>query len=84
VGKATLTNPVAYSKEGLYVFDFDGLMAAELRTVINAAVYAGNTQVSNTLQYSADTYGNGKSGMLLRLCQALFAYSDSAKAYFLG
>ena len=84
VGKATLTNPVAYSKEGLYVFDFDGLMAAELRTVINAAVYAGNTQVSNTLQYSADTYGNGKSGTLLALCKALFAYSDSAKAYFLG
>lgn len=30
----------------------------------------------------ADTYGNNKTGNLLALCKALFAYSDSAKAYF--
>ena len=84
VGKVTLTNPVPYGNPGWYAFDFDGLMAAELRTVLNAAVYAGNTQISNTLCYSADTYGNGKTGTLLQLCKALFAYSDSAKAYFAG
>ena len=29
-----------------------------------------------------DTYGNNKTGTLLDLCKALFAYSDSAKAFF--
>ena len=84
VAQVTLTDPVYYGKEHLYTFDFDGLMAAELRTVINGAVYAGNAQVSNLLQYSADTYGNNKTGTLLHLCKALFAYSDSAKAYFMS
>jgi len=80
--KVTLTDPVPYGAPGCYAFDFDGLIAAELRTVLNVAVYAGNAQVSNTLQYSADTYGNGKTGNLLRLCKSLFAYSDSARAFF--
>ena len=67
-----------------YAFSFDGLLAAELRTVVSAQVYAGNTPVSCTLQYSADTYGNNKTGTLQDLCKALFAYSDSAKTYFVG
>ncbi len=66
----------------LYAFSFDGLLAAELRTVVSAQVYVGDTPVSHILQYSADTYGNNKTGPLLDLCKALFAYSDSAKAYF--
>ncbi len=67
---------------GLYAFSFDSLLAAELRSVVSVQVYAGETPVSCTLQYSADTYGNNKTGTLLDLCKALFAYSDSAKAYF--
>ncbi len=67
---------------GQYAFAFDGLLAAELRTVVSAQIYRGETPVSCTLQYSADTYGNNKTGTLLELCKALFAYSDSAKAYF--
>ncbi len=67
---------------GVYVFTVDTLLAAELRTVVSAQIYAGDTPVSCTLQYSADTYGNNKTGTLLDLCKALFAYSDSAKAYF--
>jgi len=67
---------------GLYAFDFDGLLAAELRTVVTVAVYAGNTQVSPSMCYSADSYGNGRTGTLLDLCKALIAYSDSALAYF--
>ena len=82
MAKVTLTDPVPYGASDCYAFDFDDLMAAELRTVLNVAVYAGNAQVSNTLQYSADTYGNGKTGNLLRLCKSLFAYSDSARAFF--
>jgi len=67
---------------GLYVFTLDALLAAELRSVVSVQIFAGDIPVSCTLQYSADTYGNNKTGNLLELCKALFAYSDSAKAYF--
>ena len=79
----TLGDPELYNEEkGYYAFTLDTLLAAELRTVISARIYSGNTPVSATLQYSPDTYGNNKTGTLLDLCKALFAYSDSAKAYF--
>ncbi len=68
--------------KGWYAFTFDGLLAAELRSVLLAQVYAGDTPVSVTLQYSADAYGNNQTGTLLELCKALFAYSDSAKTFF--
>ena len=70
------------STAGRYAFAFDGLLAAELRSVVSVQVYQGNTPLSCTMQYSADTYGNHQSGNLLTLCKALFAYSDSAYAYF--
>jgi hypothetical protein len=80
---AVLTEAIPYSSgEHSYAFDFAGLTAAELRTVLEATVYAGSTQVSETLVYSADTYGNNKSGTLLELCKALFAYVDCAEGYF--
>ena len=80
-----VTDPQPYSEvEGRMAFRFDGLLAAELRTVVKAQIYAGETAVSNSLVYSADTYGNGRKGQLLSLCKALFAYSDKAKAYFTG
>ena len=79
-----LKNAELYNADrNYYSFSFDGLLAAELRTVVSAQVYAGNTPVSATLQYSADTYGNNKTGTLGDLCKALFAYSDSAKNYFI-
>ncbi len=65
-----------------YAFSFDGLLAAELRSVVSVQIYEKDTPVSCTLRYSADTYGNNKTGTLGTLCKALFAYSDSAKAYF--
>ncbi len=67
-----------------YAFSFDGLLAAELRSVVSVQVYEGATPVSCTLQYSADTYGNNRTGNLLTLCKALLAYSDSAKVYFVN
>ena len=80
-----LENAELYNAErNYYAFSFDGLLAAELRSVVSAQVYAGNTPVSCTLQYSGDTYGNNKTGSLGELCKALFAYSDSAKTYFVG
>jgi hypothetical protein len=80
---ATVSDPVLYDPRlGYYAFTVDSLLAAELRAVVSAQIYAGDSPVSATLQYSPDTYGNGKSGDLLELCKALFAYSDSARAYF--
>ena len=81
----TLREAKAYgTTEGRYSYDFSALLAPELRTTLKAAFYAGETQVSNTLEYSVDTYGNNKTGTLETLCRALLAYSDSAKAYFAG
>jgi len=68
--------------DSLYAFSFYGLLAAELRTSVTVQVMAGDTPVSNSLSYSADTYGNNKTGQLLEVCKTLFAYSDSALAYF--
>ncbi len=81
--QAILTDPALYNEAmNSYAFTFDGLLAAELRSVTDVAVYAGDTRLSQTLRYSPDTYGNGKTGQLLILCKALFAYSDTAKIYF--
>ena len=81
----TLTNPELYNESlNYYSYEFSNLRAAEIRTVLSAAVYANGKQVSPTLQYSMDTYGNNKTGDLLVVCQALCAYSDAALAYFKG
>ena len=78
-----LEDPELYiASSGVYAFTLNTLLAAELRAVISAQIYAGDVPVSPTLQYSPDTYGNHKTGALLELCKALFAYSDSAKAFF--
>ena len=83
ISQITLTNPQLYDQStGRYAFTFDGLLAAELRSVIDVAIYEGDTRLSQTLRYSPDTYGNNKTGQLLILCKALFAYSDTAKAFF--
>ena len=80
---ATVTGAEPYGNAvGHYAISFDGLLAAELRTVLSAQIYAGDEPVSATMVYSPDTYGNNKTGALGRLCKALFAYSDSAREYF--
>ncbi len=79
----TMANAELYDEtRGYYAFTLDSLLAAELRSVLSVQIYEGETPVSCTLQYSADTYGNNKKGDLLELCKALFSYSDSAKLYF--
>ncbi len=65
-----------------HAFTFSDLLAAELRTPLSVAVYAGEEQVSSTLRYGADSYANGKTGQLEILCRALFAYVDAAEAFF--
>ncbi len=79
---AVLTSPRPYGNSGMVVFDFDGLLASELRTVLMATVYEADVAVSTTLLYSPDTYARGKTGALGTLCKALLAYSDAAREYF--
>ncbi len=80
---AWVTGAESYGEiSGRYAFTFDGLLAAQLRTMVAVAVYAGESRISQTLRYSADTYGNNKTGTLAELCKALYAYSDSALDYF--
>jgi hypothetical protein len=80
----TLTGAEVYNaNNGYYSFTFYGLLASELRTVVDVAVYEGETQLTQTLRYSAESYAaKNLAGTLATLCRALFAYSDSAKAYF--
>ena len=83
VSQVILTGAQLYdAPTGRYSFSFDGLLAAELRSVVDVAIYQGNTQLSQTLRYSPDTYGNNRTGQLLILCKALFAYVDTAKVFF--
>ncbi len=81
-----LEGPEAYSVTATrkyYAFTFYGLLASELRTAVEVAVFEGETQLTETLRYSAETYAaKNTAGALAELCKALFAYSDSAKAYF--
>lgn len=79
-----LANPTIYNASaGYYAVTFYDLTAAELRTVITVAVYDGEGQVSESLQYGSESYAAKTEGTSLEpLCKALFAYSDSAKAYF--
>jgi hypothetical protein len=80
----TLTGAEIYSAaNSYYSFTFYGLLASELRTIVDVAIYEGNTRLGETLRYSAESYASkNTTGALASLCKALFAYSDSAKAYF--
>ena len=71
-----------FTLTGLTAVQMNDSIATTLYGVKDGHVYAGNIPVSATLQYSPDTYGTGKTGTPGILCKALFAYSDSAKAYF--
>lgn len=70
------------AKSGYYSFEINFLLASEMRNIVNVAVYAGNTQVSVSMDYSIESYAVGKSGALQLLCKAMLAYSDAAKAMF--
>ena len=80
-----LTDLEAYSSaKGYHSFTFYGLLAAELRQTVEVAIFRGETQLSKTMVYCADSYGSNAAvtGNLKILCQALFAYSDAALVQF--
>ena len=74
----TVENGVKY-----YSFTFSDLSVCELRNVVCFTVVGtDNTLLSSNLIYSAESYCYGKTGTLGDVCKALFAYSDSARAFF--
>ena len=62
---------------------FSGLSARQMRDVVSVTVMEGDTAVSNTLQYSIETYAFKKQNeaRLGDLVLAMMRYGDSAAAY---
>lgn len=74
--------------ENCYSFDFTKLLSSEWRSEISVAVYYKDERVSEICHYSVGSYGKGLYNHaeyedLLVLSQAMMAYSDTAKAFFL-
>lgn len=62
-----------------YAVRYDGLLASQMRCIVRAAVYEGDTRVSKTVEYSIESYGGRNPGDLTR---AMLAYGDSANTFF--
>ena len=74
-----LYNPDAQT----YAVSYDGLRATEMRSIVSAAIYNGDTRVSKTVEYSIESYGARSSDAAMReLCLAMLAYGDAANAFF--
>lgn len=73
------------SVNGKYVASFSGLNALQMRTVLKAEIFAGETCVSSALYYSIEAYAQSKTGgndSLASLVNAMMKFGDSAAAYF--
>ena len=74
-----LYNPDALT----YAVSYDGLRATEMRSIVNAAIYNGDTRVSKTVEYSIESYGARSSDPAMQtLCLAMLAYGDAANTFF--
>lgn len=73
------------STGGTYDVFFNGLNAGQMSLPIYAAVYDGDTVVSNTICYSIESYAYAQQGkadeLLLNLLDAMMKYGDSAYNY---
>ncbi len=79
----TVTGAETYNAaKGQYSFTFYGLLASELRTVVDVAIFEGDIQLSQTLRYSPETYASKAPSTLPPPTPAPFAYPHSAKAFF--
>jgi hypothetical protein len=72
-----------------YYIYFDKPTASQMSMPILATIYNGDTAVSNTVQYSIESYINTnkaatKPAGLADLVQAMLKYGDSANAYAYG
>ncbi len=77
---------VLYNSEAqTYAVSYDGLRATEMRTIVSAAIYNGETRVSKTVEYSIESYGARAAEFEIQeLCLAMLAYGDAANAFFAG
>ena len=72
-------------KENRYYVYFDSIIPSQMRTPFTATVYKDGVAVSNTLQYSIQSYVVGKTtaGVALNdMLVAMLKYADACKAYF--
>ena len=68
---------------GRYYVDFGGLHAGQMRECVYVTVYNGDTAISNTLQYSIESYAyryanNTTYPTLAALVKAMMRYGDAA------
>ncbi len=70
------------AEKKLYTVDCDAIDADEMRVVVSAAIYCGETQISRTAQYSVETYAARATEDIVTLCKAMIAYGDSVDAFF--
>lgn len=72
---------------GKYCVSFNGLKSKEMSTVVTIALYDGNdTQISNSVTYSIETYAaskvTGTNAKLVQLVKNMMSLGDSCAAYF--
>ena len=81
----TLTpDPSKKDSNGRYYVTFGKLNAGQMRKTVYATVMQGTKKVSNTMQYSIESYAAAQSNStvanLPELLHAMMRYGDSAKA----
>jgi hypothetical protein len=75
-------------KVNQYEVSYDGLMAKQMSTAVEATVYRGETAISNTALYSIESYIASNinkatsSDALKNLLKMMMYYGNSAAAYF--
>jgi hypothetical protein len=72
-------------QDGRYYLSFSGVKATRFGDVITAVVKKDGAQISQTLQYSVNTYiqknQNTDNEVLADLLKAIYNYGESAKLY---
>ncbi|MCR5459056.1 MAG: choice-of-anchor J domain-containing protein [Acetatifactor sp.] len=78
-------NPSDKDTNGRYYVTFGNLNAGEMRKTVYATVMQGTKKVSNTMQYSIESYAAAQSNStvanLPELLHAMMRYGDSARAF---
>jgi hypothetical protein len=75
-------------KVNQYEVSFDGLMAKQMSTAVEATVYRGETAISNTALYSIESYAASNinkatnSDALKNMLKMMMYYGNAAAAYF--
>ena len=73
------------TQKNMYYVYVRGIKAMQMREPVYLTVYNGETEVSNTISYSVESYANAKIGgsdiKLSNLLVAMIKYGDAAKAY---